>query len=433
MSRTTTRTRSEARRYAPPPVSRAGEARIAPAASRAAETDVFSSFWMAGYEGADHFGDPESPLCMGDVTQHHSQLASDYMLLSEFDIRTVRESVGWRVVDQPGGYDFSSIEARACCAQARGLQVVWTLCHYGWPSDVDVFSAAFVDRFARYAAAVARYLSGISSATPVYVPINEISFLSWAACESGLIRVDTKGLRHRSRELKRQLVRATIAACEAIWHVDPRARFLHTDPLVHVVAPEGRRDAEQAAHLQNERQFEAWDMLSGRVEPWLGGHPRYLDMLGINYYCTSQWELLTGRTLGWRLDDPRRVRLNSLLAKVHRRYYRPLVIAETGHVGVARGAWLREVADEVRIAGEHSIPIEAVCLYPIIDRPDWDNTEQWQRSGLWDLEPTASGALARKLNASYAAALHEVQRTQYRPLAALAATAPALPPQALVS
>jgi hypothetical protein len=141
----------------------------------------------------------------------------------------------------------------------------------------------------------------------------------------------------------------------------------------------------------------------------------------------------TGRTLGWRLDDPRRVRLNHLLARVHRRYYRPLVIAETGHSGVARGAWLREVADEVRIAGEQSIPIEGVCLYPIIDRPDWDNTEQWQRSGLWDLEPTASGMLARKLNASYAAALHEVQRSQYRPLAALTAAAPALPPQALVS
>ena len=41
-------------------------------------------------------------------------------------------------------------------ARAAGVQVVWDLCHYGWPDDLDVFSPAFVERFARFAGAAAR-------------------------------------------------------------------------------------------------------------------------------------------------------------------------------------------------------------------------------------------------------------------------------------
>ena len=35
--------------------------------------------------------------------------------------------------------------------------------------------------------------------------------------------------------------------------------------------------------------FEAWDMLSGRVQPELGGDERYLDVIGVNYYDRNQW------------------------------------------------------------------------------------------------------------------------------------------------
>jgi UDP-galactopyranose mutase len=367
---------------------------------------LFASFWMGGYDGADQVNGADDAI---DITQHHRLAAADYARLADFGIRTVRESIDWRVVDRPGGFDFASLETRARAARAEGLQVVWTLCHYGWPQGLDVFRPDFIDRFARYATAVANYLGEFSAARPVYAPINELSFLSWAACEAGRRQFDSR-LRNCSHELRRQLVRAAIAACDAIWEVDPRARMLHTDPLIHVAAPAEHPELASEAARQCEFQFQGWDMLGGMIEPELGGHPRYLDLVGVNYYQGNQWDLATGRTLNWRLDDPRRVSLASLLDNVHRRYRRPIIIAETGHVGVGRAAWLRDVAEDVRAACRQGVPVEGICLYPIIDRPDWDNADQWHSSGLWDLEPLGNGELRRHLDQDFAAALHDLQR-----------------------
>src|SRR5690606_33701898 len=88
---------------------------------------------------------------------------------------------------------------------------------------------------------------------------------------------------------------------------------------------------------------------------------------------------------------------------------RPIVIAETGHVGVGRGAWVREIAKEVRAAHRLGVPIEGVCIYPVIDRPDWHDPARWHSCGLWDVEPAENGELKRCLNPQYAAALRDAQ------------------------
>jgi hypothetical protein len=109
------------------------------------------------------------------------------------------------------------------------------------------------------------------------------------------------------------------------------------------------------------------------------------------------------------VDDPRRKPFSALLGDVHARYGRPLVIAETGHVGVERGAWVREIAAEVQAARRHGVPIEGICLFPIIDRPDLQNPAIWHSSGLWELAPDGKGTLERVLNAPYARAVQDAQ------------------------
>jgi hypothetical protein len=47
------------------------------------------------------------------------------------------------------------------------------------------------------------------------------------------------------------------------------------------------------------------------------------------------------------------------------------------------------------------VPVEGVCLYPILDRHDWDDARHWHNSGLWDLHEV-DGAYERKLNSVYA-------------------------------
>jgi len=46
-----------------------------------------------------------------------------------------------------------------------------------------------------------------------------------------------------------------------------------------------------------------------------------------------------------------------------------------------------------------------ICLYPVIDRPDWDDLNHWHRSRLWDLQPDADGPPKRLLYQPYANAL----------------------------
>jgi hypothetical protein len=177
-----------------------------------------------------------------------------------------------------------------------------------------------------------------------------------------------------------------------------------------VPTPRGRPKLARAAADQRAAQFEAWDMLAGALEPQLGGHPKYLDIVGVNYYHANQWEHPDQR-LRWEdvPRDPRWVPFNLLLAEVYYRYWKPVVVSETSHFGAGRGRWIREVADEVATARSAGVCVEGLCIYPIIDRPDWDDPNHWHNSGLWDLRPNAAGQLERVLSSDYAADLREAQ------------------------
>jgi protoporphyrinogen oxidase/glycosyltransferase involved in cell wall biosynthesis len=384
---------------------------------------IFLSYWQAGYEGADHINSVGHHLSMNDLTQHRHHAYEDYTLLQEFGIRTIRESIGWRLVERDGHFDFSSIEARVRAAQDLGLQVIWTLCHYGWPSDIDVYSTRFIDRFASYCEHVVSYLETFSIAPSIYSPVNEISFASWAASRN---LFKCPGLKNDGgKELKRQLVRATLKGCEVIWQVNPAARILHCDPVIHVVAPAHRPDMRDHAVTLRESQFEAWDMLCGKQEPELGGEPRFLDLLGVNYYHSNQWEL-DGFSLWWHLDHPRRLPFHNLLTEVYQRYQRPLLVSETSHVGSGRGAWIREVAQQGVLARQSGVDLQGICLYPIVDRPDWEDIHRWHKSGLWEVNTRGTGGkhYERVLSRVYAAGLRDAQRLTNHLLSTQPAHAP---------
>jgi beta-glucosidase/6-phospho-beta-glucosidase/beta-galactosidase len=154
----------------------------------------YRSFWMGGFEGADHVNSHGHALDMALATGHIAQLDADYALASSFGLNTVRESIGWRLAEpQPGHFDLTRAVRIAQAAQQQGLQVVWTFMHYGTPADVSLRDDAFVDRFASYCAAVAERLAPLTAAAPVYNLINEISFLSWAVSATPRARDVKKG------------------------------------------------------------------------------------------------------------------------------------------------------------------------------------------------------------------------------------------------
>ncbi|KQP35852.1 glycosyltransferase [Pseudorhodoferax sp. Leaf274] len=377
------------------------------------QAPAFQSFWMGGYEGADHVNGHGLALDPNARNGHRHRLDEDYAALARCGLRTVRESIGWRLLAQRGDAGLEALQSQARCAAAHGLQVVWTLMHYGWPAGLDPFADpdGFVAAFVRHARQVAQVLEGVEGPRPVYQPINEISFLAWAASSTGLIHPYLPSQPERGLQLKRTLVRATLRAIDAVRALAPVARFLHTDPVVHVEPPRGAGPGHcaAAAHAAGS-QFEAWDMLCGRLAPELGGAPHYLDLPGLNYYHDNQWEDGSGARLHWHLHDPRRRPFHTLAAAVWQRYGRPLCVAETGHVGAGRADWLDHMAGEVAACRARGIPIAGLCLYPLIDRPDWQDSGHWHHSGLWDVPGADLGDFTRRLHQPYAERLQHWQQ-----------------------
>jgi hypothetical protein len=158
-------------------------------------------------------------------------------------------------------------------------------------------------------------------------------------------------------------------------------------------------------------------MISGRLQPELGGDARYLDIIGVNFYHDNQWEVPGGRKIAWHIKprDQRWVPFNLLIRAAYDRYTRPIIIGETSHVGSGRAEWIRELTDEVIIAVKAGLPLEGICLYPIMDRFEWNDSNHWHNSGVWDYQIEGDGTLRRVVNDEYAA---ELVRSQLR-LAAL--------------
>ncbi|PZN97020.1 MAG: beta-glucosidase [Alphaproteobacteria bacterium] len=323
---------------------------------------------MGGFECATHKRLDGIRLDLLATTGHDRRAAEDYAMLQAHGIAACRDGMRWhRIEARPGRYDWSGVVPMIEAAEAAGMQVVWDLMHYGVPNGIDIWSPAFVDRFAAFAGAAARLVRDHSSQPAAYTPVNEISFWAWSGGDTGGLNPFARG---RGGVLKRQLVRAALAATEAIRAVDPRAVIACAEPLIHIW-PNGDDPAAIArAQAHNEGQFEAVDMLLGRQAPELGGHDGALDLVGLNYYYNNQW-IDGDRTiyLGDWLHRP----LADLLVEVSGRYDLPMYIAETGTEGVFRPYWLRYVADEMRYARRRGVDLEALCLYPIISHLGWDD------------------------------------------------------------
>ena len=258
------------------------------------------------------------------------------------------------------------------------MQVIWDLMHFGWPDDLDVFAPSFPGRFARYAHAFATWLSGETDGPTMITPVNEMSFLAWAG---GDVRLMNPFERARGVELKVQLVRATIESIDAIRSVLPETRFLHPEPAIHIVPAPEHPKTWARVESDNLLQYQAWDMLSGRCWPTLGGHPRYLDIIGVNFYGDNQF-MLDGTTI-WRGDGRYRP-FSKMLLDISARYQRPMLVSETGCEGDGRADWLRYVSGECELALAHGCELHAITLYPIVNHLGWLDDRHCE-NGLWDV------------------------------------------------
>ncbi|MEQ1956287.1 glycosyltransferase family 4 protein [Mesorhizobium yinganensis] len=329
---------------------------------------LLASFLQGGFECSTHKRRDGHRLDLLAATGHDRHAAADYAQLSEHGIRTVRDGLRWHLIErQPGNYDWSSFLPMLRAAKGQRSQVVWDLMHYGWPDDLDIWSSAFADRFARFAAAAAKTVRDETSEIPFYCPINEISFHAWGGGDAAYLNPWARG---RGFELKVQLARAAIGAMHEILAIDPRARFVHCEPAINIAADPSRPLQRGEAEGARLAQFQAFDLISGRLWPQLGGEAKLLDIVGLNYYHDNQW-LFGGPPVA--AGHPQSKPFRYFLTEAYARYGRPLLVAETGTEGDGRAAWFSMITEEVEAARAVGVPVEGICLYPIIDHVGWED------------------------------------------------------------
>jgi hypothetical protein len=359
---------------------------------------LFNSFFIGGYECADIINNRGTRIDLLQDTFHDVRVEEDYALLAAAGITTVREGIRWSVVEkQPQQYDFSEVKNRMAAAQKWGIQQVWDICHFGYPDGLMPSHPQFAERFADVCKAFVELYRSSTTAPLVITPINEISFISWLGGEA---RGTIPFAINSGFDVKYFLCRAAIKGIEAIKRIEPAAKILMVEPLIRVHPQPGQELCEAITGF-NEAQFQAMDIVTGRMCPELGGQPNYMDIAGFNYYYNNQWEH-GGPMLGW-CKEKRRTCFSELLKDAWLRYNKPVIVSETGHFKEDRGKWMQQITEDCIKAMEKGVDLRGICIYPVLDRPDWDE-RHYIDCGIWGYHPLTG---VRTVEAGYLACVQE--------------------------
>lgn len=370
---------------------------------------IFPTFFISGFECSTFLWKDKGRRNLIAETQHDKCVQEDYKILHDLGIAVAREGIPWAFVDKKGQYNFSSIDPMIKAMNECQILPIWDLCHYGYPDDLDPFSGEFTIRFANYCRAAAEYVVSRVSGPHFFTPINEITFFSFIGGEWGWT-APYKDSKEDRFKLRLALCKAAIAGVKAIREIEPKARIVHIDPLVQVVAPRDRPDLTEAAeHETFVDTFMAWDILYGKEHPELGGSPEILDIVGANNYSFGQMEYREqGPHAALDPNDDRIKPLSDLMKRVWERYRRPMIIGETSGLGDGRAAWLKDVMEESLAAVNEGMDLHGICLFPAVDMQDW-HTGEWLHNGICDLED-CNGHLRRIPSERYVNELHRWQK-----------------------
>ena len=376
-------------------------------------TGIFPTFFMSGFECSTFDWKDQGRRDLAAELQHYVHADEDYALLPRIGIAVAREGIPWPLVDKGNGeYDFSIIDGFLAAQRRHKVLPIWDLCHYGYPSGLDPYSDAFVERFAAYASAAASYVAEHAHHGPLcFTPINEPTFWGYMGAEWGWCASFGSTAEQR-RRFTLALARADIAAVKSIRIDFPDARMIHIDPLIWVVPPRDRPDLADEAHRESyDDAYIAWDVISGIRHPELGGSPEIIDVRVFNHYSFGQMEDGGGGGPNRPLQpgDDRIRPLCDLVEEAWAKYRRPCIIAETSGIHGGRPDWLNDVMCEGLAAVNRGIDLHGICLFPAIDMTDW-HSGAWLHMGIADVEALPRGALMRKPFLPYLQMLHRWQR-----------------------
>jgi dTDP-4-dehydrorhamnose reductase len=337
---------------------------------------------------------------------HYGRL-SDLDRIAALGVKTVRYPAIWEQImpDGPRSSRWRRTDEALTKIRDLGMTPIVGLLHHGsGPSSTDLLDPQFARAFSDYAAAFAARYPWVCHYTPINEPLTTARFCAlyghWFP-------------HHRS---DRSFVTALLNQCRAI--VEGMRRIRDTTPEAQLVQTEDAAStrgtlalAEQVA-FENERRWVSFDLIGGRMTEahrlwsylvrsgasrrdleWLATHGIAPDIIGLNYYVTSdryldhrveQYPLVVpGGNDTQRYVDVGAAHIPGLGILGHRamleaawaRYRLPIVITEA-HLGCTREEQMRWLMDAWRGAEDArsgGADVRAVTTWAMLGSWDWDS------------------------------------------------------------
>jgi beta-glucosidase/6-phospho-beta-glucosidase/beta-galactosidase len=341
--------------------------------------------WIVGIENAFI---PDMGVDELSWTGHRNRWREDLALAREAGADSIRYGITWpELAPSPDWEDWRWCDEVIREMERLGLEPIWDLIHFGTPSWLPgVFlDPGFAEAAGRFAGAFARRYRG---SVRRYTPLNEPYITTYFRAGWGIWPPHMKGKAGFARLLRpvidgvRTIIRALKAVDPAneIWLNDGADTFIPARPEL----------AEEARRRTLER-YAAFDVLLGKSRPgqetfeWLAregfppesllAEPVDVDVIGLDYYPDTEHELSLGddgTPILSRSSNP--VGIAETMRQYHRRYGRPVFIAESSFEGSdeERRAWIDANLAAVAAVRTEGVPCVGYTWWPLFDHVDWN-------------------------------------------------------------
>ncbi|MDB5390008.1 MAG: dTDP-4-dehydrorhamnose reductase [Planctomycetaceae bacterium] len=374
------------------------------------------------------------------VWSGHDRRLDDLDRIAGLGISVLRYPALWEQAASTcqSSYDWSWADSRLKRLKELKLRPIVGFLHHGsGPRGIDLLSPRLGSELEAYARAFAMRFPWVDFYTPINEPLTTARF----SALYGFWYPHSRDNHSFAMALLNQC-KAIALAMRAIRESNPDAKLVQTEDLGKTFSSPSLR---YQADFENARRWLTFDLLSGRVDKhhpigdfllwcgiaeseldWFREHVCAPDLIGMNYYVTSE------RYLDRRVNahhpacwggnerhvyaDVEAVRVRqeglfgakSILMEAWKRYHIPLVITEA-HLACGREdqlRWLWDIWREATAAKDAGVDVRAVTAWSLFGAFDWHNLvtrpEGRYEAGAFNVSgpvprPTALAGLVREL------------------------------------
>ena len=390
---------------------------MSPSGADASSLPIKNFIWGAGIECSflSHL-----TVDQYEWTQHNRFWREDLKRArEELGISALRYALPWHKLEpERGKFDWSMADERIGEMEKLGIEPLMDVMHFGTPLWLKqaVGDPEFPEALEHFAEAmVGRYAGRIRT----WCPFNEPLVSALFSGDFGFWPPHSRKWRGYMPVLSR-IVQAVSRGIRAIRRAMPEATVLLCD------ASENFKTRDEALQIEvkrrNLRRFVVMDLLTGRIDhnhvlyPWLSTYgmsdidiewfrtnPQTPDVLGLDYYPHSDWQLdqVGARVRQRRADNP--VGLYGVANAYYNRYGIPMMLTETSVEGqpINREIWLDQCIDDIRRLRGEGVPMLGLIWWPMLDQIDWDGAlthriGKVHQVGLYTLVREKDGTLKRQ-------------------------------------